>query len=41
VQMGQTAVFGADPTLSTTRQPQNILESVINSAWISRPITAS
>ena len=40
-QTGQTAVFGAAETESTTAQPQNIFEFVLNSAWTSRPITGS
>ena len=38
---GSTAEFGSASTLSTTTQPLNILEAVIISACISRPIIAS
>src|SRR5512140_3072482 len=38
---GQTVVFGAAVVLSTTGQPQNILELVRSSAWTSRPMTGS
>src|SRR5690349_13595785 len=34
-----TAVFGGASTLSTTGQALNILLSVNNSAWISKPMT--
>jgi len=36
---GQVLEFGRDPNL--TGQPQNILDSVSNCAWISNPIIAS